>query len=350
MKPKLTMLAAVAVAALLGGCAGSTPLEGLVIICGGLGSLVGCDGPDPQYGEQAPPVHFTKWSDHLGYPTFVYVEGLEVEVPYTRGADAITATSSPRLDTPEVRVTYGAPGYLQYFAVTHGASYTNWLTDLGRDIYLHGDSANPTFPGQPGIEYPRANGGNYSGHDFSALLHDTVGLVANPYALGWDYQSFGVWNRVEYGAPDAIGAESFGAVTPASAVPSSGYGYFTGKLAGMYVSPQGLASMAAGNVVVSADFSARSLTFATTDITTSQDLRTATLATNLNLSGTLTYSPVSNKFSGTLTNANGTFSGTLSGTTEGRFYGPAAQELGGVFAVKSPTTVETFTGAYGAKR
>jgi hypothetical protein len=40
----------------------------------------------------------------------------------------------------------------------------------------------------------------------------------------------------------------------------------------------------------------------------------------------------------------------MSGTSNGQFYGPAAQELGGVFALKSATTVETFVGAYGAKR
>ena len=42
--------------------------------------------------------------------------------------------------------------------------------------------------------------------------------------------------------------------------------------------------------------------------------------------------------------------GTMSGASKGKFYGPKAEELGGVFVVKSPSTVETFTGAYGAKR
>ena len=248
-------------------------------------------------------------------------------------------------------MTYGAPGYLEYFAVKHDSSYAGWLANLDRDVYLHGDSANPTFPGQSGIEYPRANGGNYHGHDFSELLLDTVGLVANPYTLGWDYQSFGVWNRVESGAPDAIGAESFGAVTPASAAALERLRVTSPASSPACTSRRrDSRPWRRGNVVVSADFGARSLNFATTDITTSQDLRTATQGANLNLSGTLTYSPASNAFSGTLTNANGTFAGTMWGETQGRFYGPAAQELGGVFAVKSPTTVETFTGAYGAKR
>jgi hypothetical protein len=40
----------------------------------------------------------------------------------------------------------------------------------------------------------------------------------------------------------------------------------------------------------------------------------------------------------------------MSGSSKGQFYGPAAQELGGAFSLKSPTTLETLTGAYGAKR
>jgi hypothetical protein len=73
---------------------------------------------------------------------------------------------------------------------------------------------------------------------------------------------------------------------------------------------------------------------------------TAAAAPNLNLNGSLSYLPSSSSFNGTLTNS----AGTMSGASKGQFYGPAAQELGGVFTLKSPTTVETFTGAYGAKR
>jgi len=42
--------------------------------------------------------------------------------------------------------------------------------------------------------------------------------------------------------------------------------------------------------------------------------------------------------------------GTLSGSTQGQFYGPNAQELGGAFILTSGQGVETFAGAYGAKR
>jgi len=180
---------------------------------------------------------------------------------------------------------------------------------------------------------------------FSSLPVGTLGVIANPYVQGWNYQSFGVWSESTVAEKTMrIAAISMG---NASGVhPTSGTATFTGKLGGFYVSPAGQGSMAAAELSVSANFSTRSLTFASSNTVTTRDLVKATPAPNLNLSGTLTYTPDTGRFSGVLTNAGG----TMAGSTTGRYYGPNAAELGGAFAVKSPTTVETFTGAYGAKR
>jgi hypothetical protein len=129
-------------------------------------------------------------------------------------------------------------------------------------------------------------------------------------------------------------------------VPSAGNATFAGKLGGFYVSSGGEVSVATANVTVDANFSARSLSFASTGTSLTRNLQTAGAAPNLNVSGTLTYSPSANAFAGTLKNAGG----TMSGSSTGRYYGPTAQELGGVFTLKSSTTVESFAGAYGAKR
>jgi hypothetical protein len=172
-----------------------------------------------------------------------------------------------------------------------------------------------------------------------------IGVTANPYAQGWNFQSFGVWNT--HGADTRqVSSFSFGAPTPVSAVPSSGTASFAGKLGGFYVSPAGEASVASADVRVNADFGNRSLSFASSGTRLTQDLKAFVPAPHLNLGGTLTYSPAANTFSGALSTAGG----SMSGSTTGRYYGPAAQELGGVLTVKSPSTVETLTGAYGAKR
>lgn len=182
---------------------------------------------------------------------------------------------------------------------------------------------------------------------FTSRAAGEIELAANPYALGWNYQSFGVWDSTAYaGGPRRFGGTSFGSVTPASAVPTTGSATFVGKLGGMYVSPAGQGALATADIRVDANFSSRSLSFASTGTSVTRDLATAVAAPNLNLGGTLTYSPASNSFTGSLANAGG----TMSGSSTGRYYGPAAQELGGVFTVKSSTTAETFAGAYGAKR
>ncbi len=66
---------------------------------------------------------------------------------------------------------------------------------------------------------------------------------------------------------------------------------------------------------------------------------------SLNITGVLTYSPITNSFSGGVSTAGG-----LTGVSSGQFYGPSAEELGGTFHFTQAGSVETFIGAYGAKR
>jgi hypothetical protein len=158
--------------------------------------------------------------------------------------------------------------------------------------------------------------------------------------LGFEYQSFGVWND-HLAVRAGITAWSHGQTTPASAVPSSGNARFTGQVVGLYVSPAGAGSTARADLSVDANFSTRSLGFASTN-----SVAAGASNPHLNLRGTLTYAPGQNSFAGTLSNA----SGTLTGTSKGQFYGPKAEELGGALRVRAASGPETFAGAYGAKR
>lgn len=198
--------------------------------------------------------------------------------------------------------------------------------------------------GHPGLDVFTTRDNAMSSVTFGSS-DTSYGLIANPLDLGWDYQSFGVW-RTSNAAGNWINAISVAEKGAVSAAPLSGAATFTGKLGGLYISPAGQGLMAASDLSVNANFSARSLSFASTNTITTIRQASPTAAPHLNLNGTLTYSPGTSAFTGTLTSAGG----TMSGTSNGQFYGPIAQELGGVFSIKSPSTVETFTGAYGAKR
>lgn len=116
-------------------------------------------------------------------------------------------------------------------------------------------------------------------------------------------------------------------------------------MGGIYVDATGNDFVATSALTVSADFSARTLGFSSTGTVKSPDLSTTSAASNLNLTGTLAYAAGTNSFAGTLTNGS-----TLSGTSTGRFYGPNAEELGGAFILKASSGIETYGGAYGAKR
>ena len=284
---------------------------------------------------------FTNWTD-LRRDTPTQVTGLATIVFYeTRPDGSISSTSDH---------DQGSEGN---FIVQYDAQGKPVHLDLGggggpgsRSSSVHGGHVSLAAIGQPWLDLGRNDTLQDSPQTpFTTLTARQIELVANPYLLGWNYQSFGVWNVTD---PSWVGfgAATFGAATPASAVPTSGNASFTGKLGGLYVSPAGQGSIATADVRVDANFSARSLSFASSGTTITRDLATSTAASNLNLSGTLTYLPASNAFTGTLTNAGG----TMSGSSKGRFYGPTAQELGGVFTLKSPTGVETFAGAYGGKR
>lgn len=185
----------------------------------------------------------------------------------------------------------------------------------------------------------------YDQSPFTSLPALGVAAVANPFDLGWDYQSFGAWNG-QGRSGGYVHATTFGAPTPGASVPTTGSAAFTGKLAGFYLSSTGTGYTAAADLNVQANFGNRTLNLSSSGTVLTRNFTSGTPAPHLNVSGTLNYAAGSSTFNGTLANTGG----TMSGASQGRFYGPAAQELGGVFTLKSPTTVESFAGAYGAKR
>ena len=272
-----------------------------------------------------PAAHFMTWTD-LKRDTRTRAPGLGLVHSYGADADGVIRYVVDPSPSSTIHFAFDASGKAVYLEDSSGggfAGHTGTLAALG----------------QPGID--RVAG--LANSPFDGATNGA--LVANPYALGWNYQSFGAWNGYADGN-GAIRANSFGIPTPASAVPTSGTATFTGKSAGYYISPTGHGAVSAAELTVNANFSARSLGFATSGTTIAHDIKAPTAAPHLNLSGTFTYSAGTNAFAGTVTNAGG----TMSGRSEGRFYGPAAQELGGVLSLRSSTTVEAFTGAYGAKR
>jgi transferrin binding protein len=167
--------------------------------------------------------------------------------------------------------------------------------------------------------------------------------VSSP--LGWNYQTFGVWEHPISSTAFQAGAISAGTVTPASGLPTIGSATFIGLANAFYVN-------AGTPFFVSAQMSAMATWTATPSIafstsgTQTVDLNSgaASIAPQLNLNGTLIYNASVNRFSGGVSApAVG-----MNGTATGRFYGPAAQEIGGVFSLTG--SGQTMLGGFGGRQ
>jgi hypothetical protein len=165
-----------------------------------------------------------------------------------------------------------------------------------------------------------------------------LGTGGDSTGLGYDYISFGAWDRTIQGY--GVGAGFGGQPTPPGAVPSSGSAKFTGHLIGIHQNEMGSKAVARANVLLDVNFSSRSVGFASNSTTLN-----GTATPRLDLSGTMTYPTAGAMFEGTLRSAGG----TLTGTASGGFYGPRAEEAGGTFNLNSSGR-ESLVGAFGTKR
>ncbi|MHB9879013.1 transferrin-binding protein-like solute binding protein [Pacificimonas sp. ICDLI1SI03] len=168
-------------------------------------------------------------------------------------------------------------------------------------------------------------------------------IAVDPYQTGWDYQSFGVWESGIGTGSGTAGAVSIGNSTAANAVPTTGEATFSGLLGGVYLSPEGLDVLVGADVQVEVDFASRSAELASFG---TMDVISGASYNELNLGGELTWASGANSLTGRLASQNG----LLTGEATAKFYGPGAQEIGGVFALTpvSGTGVESFGGGFGA--
>jgi hypothetical protein len=194
-------------------------------------------------------------------------------------------------------------------------------------------------------------------------VHAPVTLAFANTDLGpWDYidgpdnlnyQTFGYWSYVDVTSMDGggtFGSFSVGQASPGSAIPQNGSAVFSGWLLGNYI--VGLTGTeVAATMTLDVDFVNRTASFSSGNwesaLRVGNVTSHGTVYAGTALSGVLTYSSQQNALNGVLTTSNG----LLSGPAAARFYGPAAEEVGGEFALTSTTGAnERMTGGFGARR
>lgn len=292
-------------------------------------SLAACGGGGGGGGTSATLGGFTSWSA-VRAPSTTTVSGIGQELSYTANDEAVTDVDRPSATIP-VSITQQineAGEFTRFSATTPSGAVINIDTSQG-DLIV-----NLAQLGQPGINGAVSADGT------------VLALAVVPEYFGWDYQSFGVWLTGIGVGRGTAGVASIGAVTPVSAVPTQGSATYMGAFGGVYVNANGLDYLAAGDLSATVDFGSRTVSLTGSNSEITPDFSQFTSAPNLNFSGTASYSSGSNQFEGNLATA-----GSLAGTTTGQFYGPTAEELGGVAILRdSEGGIESFGFSYGAAR
>lgn len=183
---------------------------------------------------------------------------------------------------------------------------------------------------------------------FTGKDAQSFGVMVDPSYYGWNYQSFGVWMRDPNASSFQAGTMSAGAVTPGSAVPTVGGATFSGHAGGFYFDGSGNRFSTDALMTAVTNFENRTINFSTsgTTLSTVQPNPTRTSRPELNLTGNLGYGAGASQFSGSVRTANS----ALSGTATGRFYGPNAEEIGGVYGLTANSGSGRMMGAFGGKR
>lgn len=180
----------------------------------------------------------------------------------------------------------------------------------------------------------------------SALITNVPGNSPN-----LSYQLFGLWSSSQSTPNHGVGVFSVGnVVTQATAIPTSASAVFNGTMSG-FVDTNVNTTAAdtffffTARVRAEAFFADRRVEFTSSNTLLRNDLAataTPVLNASFDLAGTLRWTAGVNKFQGTVSN------GALTGTATGRFYGPNAEELGGVLHATDGN--RQMAGAFGAAK
>ena len=299
---------------------------------------------------------------------------LNVAFIVSLGAIALVAcgggSSSTATTTADTPVTPAVASFTSWSATTANipVAMTNGSSssiDLLGSISQADSNGSATFTRDASNNFTLINPSASSGNSavFSAALGDTlqssfssantttlnksqttIGLFANPFTYSFDYQTYGTWGP--YGnATGSSFALSDGTASAASVIPATGSLTYTGGSTGYYVDPNKFSYITNANMVFISTFDNRTLNFSTSN-TVIQGGPNGNLNSNpaLQLTGVLTYVAGTNNFTGTVTTTSG-----MTGTMNGKFYGPGLNEVGGTYAAYA-AGIGTMVGSFGGKR
>jgi len=281
-------------------------------------------------GDSAMPIAFTTFSAVKSNQP-VQAKGVSQTVSATTlGGGAVQSTTVNAVDTANssAQITYGAIPTMSAFSFSTPPSSVSF-SGLGVQCTA-GICRSSSLNSQAAVINP---------------------LDAPVPVLAWNYQTFGYWLVFGSSTGAIAGTMSFGAPTPVASVPVAGTASYTGLSGGFYVNQTGAIFVHAAQMQSTVDFGpARSVAFSTSNTTLSPIVAATPIPfPALNLTGNLIIAAGSNQFSGPVSAPGGGGTPAMAGSAKGNFYGPTAQEIGGVFSLKG-TGPQTMLGAFGGKQ
>ena len=311
----------------------SASLSALILsACGGGGGGGGSGNLSQLIESQL--IEFSSWANVQANQT-VRLQGISHNTDYTAPAPnfVVTQLTASTDASSTVSITYDGQQNVSAVSLTSGSKSQTFATSSGDTI---------------------GNLGTYLGASYSDIAFATdangtnVGIAAEPLAsnLNWNYQSFGAWETGRGTGSGYAAVASVGSMTTGAGIPTTGNATYTGYSGGVAISADGTQDfIVVSNFQATADFATRSVSIQATNSGSYDPVNVITNLndTQYNYTGVLTYSAGSNSLSGTiLTSVN-------NGTADGRFYGPSANEIGGIFEVRG-AGVYGYFGAFGAKQ
>ena len=263
----------------------------------------------------------SKWSDVSEPGNIVTASGFSSEAIFGQNKD--TPSEPETDDSAAVKIAYDSSGNISGLSVINDNVNLTWNDGFKENIR---DSSLTVTDG-----------------------NEAQGMIYDPEnSSEWNYQTMATWLLTdEAKGTGRIGAMSVGNQTAVASIPTTSTATFTGVAEGMYITDSldfyGVSSV----VELEANFGDRSVEFTTTDSKIHDiDTRTTSEKNDLNLTGTFTYSEDVNQLT---TTSLSTTSGWTGGEATAKFYGPNAEEIGGVFSIRGPGK-EAYEGAFGAKQ
>jgi hypothetical protein len=251
--------------------------------------------------------------------------GLSVSAPVTVNNSTDVGTLGAVSIDPTFTLT--PTGSITAGTATGLAINTANATATGRTLSIQND-ANNTVDSSLGF----FGGGQANAYKTTATINSDYEINAY-HAAGYTYTQYGDWYHCTANCIGASGTttEVFGyfsrgeATAPAN-IPTTGTATYNGFTKGNIVDDSGGYAGTSADMNAAVDFAARSVAFSTIN-----SMIGGTSDSRIDMTGTLTYAAGQNLFAGTVT--SGTAGSAMSGTAVGRFNGPAAEEIGGVYSL-----------------